>query len=171
MEEKRYLHCQAVCTDSGSRLNQVERLPDGRLFTMACFGKVSQGGRFGREPVSQYVMGRVSEDEGRTWKTPTFVYELPDTIPMTLLGEFMIDRDGRIHAFFMRIWNIGWDDPALSRGDISYLRMDDETGRNPIYKKIECLDRYTGSMNNLIQLGSGRIVAPFSTIAGASSAG
>ena len=39
MEEKRYLHCAPVCTDAMSRMNQVERLPDGRLFTMGCISK------------------------------------------------------------------------------------------------------------------------------------
>ena len=164
MGEIRYLHCTPVCTDGVRRLNQVERLPDGRLFTIACFGKVNQGGHFSKEPVSQYVMGRVSEDEGKTWKGPTFFHELPDRDPMVALAAFMIDRAGRIHAFFMRISNIDWHDTALLKGDISYMRMDDETGRNLIYKKIDALDRYTGSMNNLIQLDSGRIVAPFSTI-------
>ncbi len=164
MSEIRYLHCTPVCTDGVRRMNQVERLPDGRLFTIACFGKVNQGGRFSKEPVSQYIMGRVSEDEGMTWQGPTFFYELPETVPMVALAAFMIDRDGRIHAFFMRICNIDWHDTALLRGDISYMRMDDEKGRNLIYKKIDALDRYTGSMNNLIQLNSGRIVAPFSTI-------
>ena len=111
-------------------------------------------------------MGRVSEDEGKTWKTPTFVYELPDRDAMMILGEFIIARDGRIHAFFLRIYNISWGISGTS-GDITYMRMDNEKGDNLIYKKIECLDRYTGSMNNLIQLESGRIIAPFSTISGA----
>lgn len=164
MSEIRYLHCTPVCTDGVRRLNQVERLPDGRLFTIACFGKVNQGGHFSKEPVSQYIMGRVSEDEGKTWKSPTFFHELPDRDEMVALAAFMIDRVGRIHAFFMRISNIDWHDTALLKGDISYMRMDDEKGRNLVYKKIDVLDRYTGSMNNLIQLDSGRIVAPFSTI-------
>ena len=164
MDEKRYLHCTPICTDGVWRLNQVERLPDGRLFTIACFGKANQGGHFSKEPVTHFVMGRVSEDEGKTWKTPTFFYELPDRAPMTAIAAFMIDKAGRIHAFFMRIYNIDWHDTALLKGDISYMRMDDETGKNLTYKKIDALDRYTGSMNNLIQLESGRIVAPFSTI-------
>ena len=166
MDEKRFLHSEFVYTDACSRMNQVERLPDGRLFTMACFCKSNSGGRFSKLPVAQYIMGRVSEDEGRTWKGPTFFYELPDTMPMTSLAETLIDRDGRIHAFFMRIANIAWNKASKTKGDITYLRMDDETGKNIIYKKIECLDRYTGSMNNVIQLESGRIVAPFSTLSG-----
>ena len=165
MNDHRYLHCTPVYTDAISRLNQVERLPDGRLFTVACFSKSNNGGRFSKEPVTQFIMGRVSEDEGKTWKTPTFVYELPDRDPMLILGEFLIDRDGRIHLFFLRIQNIDWN-LVSTKGDITYLRMDNERGENPIYKKIDCLDRYTGSMNNILQLDDGRIIAPFSTIAG-----
>lgn len=166
MSEKRFLHCREIHTDATSRMNQVEHLPDGRLFTMASFCKSNSGGRFSKLPVSQYVMGRVSEDEGKTWKGPTFFYELPDTMPMTALAETLIDREGRIHAFFMRIDSISWNKASQTKGDITYLRMDDEAGKGIIYKKIECLDRYTGSMNNMIQLASGRIVAPFSTLSG-----
>ena len=166
MSDHRYLHCTQVFTDGINRLNQVERLPDGRLFTLACFGKTDNGGHFSREPVSQYVMGRVSEDEGKTWKTPTFIYEISDRDAMTLLGEFMIDCDGRIHAFFMHIYNISWGLPH-PKGDIMYMRLDNEKGDNLVYRKLECLDRYTGSMNNAVQLDSGRIVVPFSTISGA----
>ena len=98
MNEKRYLHCRPICTDGCYRMNQVERLPDGRLFTLACFGKTNSGGHFSKEPVSQFLMGRVSSDEGKTWQTPTFVYEIPEKDAMTLLGEFMIDRAGRMPA-------------------------------------------------------------------------
>ena len=98
MSEKRFLHCREIHTDATSRMNQVERLPDGRLFTMASFCKSNSGGRFSKLPVSQYVMGRVSEDEGKTWKGPTFFYELPDTMPMTALAETLIDREGRMFS-------------------------------------------------------------------------
>ena len=85
MSEKRYLHCRPICTDGCSRMNQVERLPDGRLFTLACFGKANSGGHFSKEPVCQFLMGRVSADEGKTWTTPTFVYEIPEKDAMVLL--------------------------------------------------------------------------------------
>ena len=166
MSEKRYLHCRPICTDGCYRMNQVERLPDGRLFTLACFGKTNSGGHFSKEPVSQFLMGRVSSDEGKTWKTPTFVYEIPEKDAMTLLGEFMIDRAGKIHVFFLRISHLSWE-AGTTKGDIAYIRMDDEKGTNLIFKKIECLDRYTGALNNLIQLESGRIIVPFSTLSGA----
>ena len=163
MSEKRYLHCTPVYTDGVQRLNQVERLPDGRLFTLACFGKTNRDGHFSKEPVSQFLMGRVSSDEGKTWTSPTFVYEMLEKDSMMLLGEFMIDRSGRIHAFFLRISNLAWGIENTS-GDIVYIRMDDEKGTNTVFRKIECLDRYTGSLNNLIQLKSGRIIVPFSTL-------
>ena len=95
MSEQRFLHCTPICTDGVRRLNQVERLPDGRLFTMACCGKVNHGGHFSKEPVSQYLIGRVSGDEGKTWKSPTFFFEFPDTEPMVALAAFMIDSPKR----------------------------------------------------------------------------
>ena len=38
MSEERYLHCRVLSTDGVYRMNQVERLTDGRLFTLACIG-------------------------------------------------------------------------------------------------------------------------------------
>lgn len=165
MNDPIYLHCEPICTDGAGLLNQVERLPDGRLFTMACFAKSSTGFRISKWPQTQFLMGRVSEDEGKTWKSPTFVYEFPDKIAMNQLGEFLIDRDGRIHAFFLHIYNIDTNIKD-TKGDITYLRLDNEKGENPLYKKIDCLDRYTGSLNNLLQMSSGRIIVPFSTLGG-----
>lgn len=166
MSEERYLHCRVLFTDGVYRMNQVERLADGRLFTLACIGKADRDGHFSTEPVSQFLIGRTSSDEGKTWQAPSFFFEFPEKEGDMYPGSFLIDRCGRIHAFFLRIFGITWK-TAGTTGDIMYLRMDDETGRNLIFKKLECLDRYSGSMNNLIELGSGRIVAPFSTLSGA----
>ncbi len=72
MVEERYLHCRVLSTDGVYRMNQVERLTDGRLFTLACIGKSDRDGHFSTEPVSQFLIGRTSSDEGKTWQAPSF---------------------------------------------------------------------------------------------------
>ncbi len=159
--DSRTLHCTPIFSDSTTHLNNVRRLPDGRLMTFSLFGKCN----LNSHPESQVLMIRISEDEGKTWQYSGFLRELPEKFPRLYLGDFLIAASGRIHLFLYRIWNIDFGDAKKLKGDIVYVRMDDETGTNFIYRKIEALDRYTGSMNNFIQLPSGRLIAPFSTIA------
>ena len=69
METKRYLHCEALYTDASSHFVAVDRLPDGRLFSVGGFGKLNAGG-FVKDNTNNFIIGRVSEDEGRTWSAP-----------------------------------------------------------------------------------------------------
>ena len=165
MDNNRFLHSELLYSDAVSHFNDVWRLPDGRLFTLGAPTKVNNGGHFSKEPVSTFVIGRVSSDKGRTWEVSCF-RQLPGETELTGLADFMVDRNGRIHAFFMHIYEISFETVAKCRGDITYMRIDNAEGDNMIYKKIDALDRYTGSMNNVIQLKTGRIIAPFSTISG-----
>lgn len=159
--DSKTLLCTPVFSDAVTHFSNVRRLPDGRLLTFALFGKYNTNSH----PVSQMLMTRISEDEGKTWQFTGFLRELPDQIPRLYLGDFLIAASGRIHLFLYRIWNIDFGDAKKLKGDIIYVRMDDEMGKNMVYRKIEALDRYTGSMNNFIQLPGGRLIAPFSTIA------
>ncbi len=166
MDNNRFLHCEYLYTDTVPNMNDVQRLPDGRLFTVGLIGKVNQGGKYGCAPSDQFLMGRVSSDEGKSWCI-SFIKQLPESTALTVIGDFLIDRSGKIHIFFVHIYSM---DPAFHNinaysGDITYARLDDAQGNGMIYKKIDALDRYTGSMNCVLQLPSGRIIAPFSTIA------
>ena len=165
MDNNRFLHCEYLYTDTVSNMNDVRRLPDGRLFTVGMIGKVTNGGKYSCSPSDQFLMGRVSSDEGKSWQI-SFVRQLPESTALTCTGDFLIDRDGYIHIFFLHIYSMdpGFKDSKAYHGDITYARLDDADGNGMIYKKIDALDRYTGSMNCVLQLKSGRIIAPFSTI-------
>lgn len=165
MENKRFLHCEEVYTDTASNMNDVRRLSDGRLFTVGIVGKITQSGTYCTAPSDQFVFGRVSSDEGKSWQV-TFFRQLPESTALTLLGDFIVDKSGYIHIFFVHIYSMdaAFRDSNAYHGDITYARLEDICGNGFIYKKIEALDRYTGSMNCVLQLESGRIIAPFSTI-------
>ena len=164
METARYHLCEVVYTDAVSHFTAVDRLPDGRLFAVGAFGKVNSGG-FVKDMTSNFVIGRVSKDEGRSWDL-SFCRELPSGVELLAAANMLIDRDGRIHVFFMRISNIAFEAASRCKGDITHMRVDNAEGDGLIYHKIDALDRYTGAMNNAIQLESGRIIAPFSTLSG-----
>ena len=68
MDNNRFLHCDSLYTDTNTNMNDVRRLPDGRLFTIGVIGKVTGGGKYSCSPSDQFLMGRVSADEGRSWQ-------------------------------------------------------------------------------------------------------
>lgn len=96
---------------------------------------------------TQYVFGRRSTDGGKKFDEITFMYQLPDRLTHVALADILIDRDGYLHCFFLRIrkYDVAHLGDAKGsykecfQGDIVYLRFDSFRGGNPIYQKIECL--------------------------------
>ena len=105
MDNNRFLRCEYLCTDTVSNMNDVRRLPDGRLFTVGMIGKASQGGRYCCDSSAQFLMGRVSADEGKKWQV-SFVRQIPESTALTLVGDFLIDRDGRVATRFEPMTNL-----------------------------------------------------------------
>jgi hypothetical protein len=139
----------------------VVQLGDGSLFTLGVIKKNINN--IGTYPMHQYIFSRRSFDGGKTWTMPDSLFEMPILKDFIDLSQFMISRDGYLHVFGYRIWKYSFEKNEF-KGDIWHARMDDIKGSNLKIQKVECLDRYTGSLNNLIQLESGRIVVPFSTL-------
>ena len=160
MKERKHQHCNLLCTDALCNLQWVERLPDGRLFSLMEHGKPN--GPKCSAPASQYLFGRISEDGGKTWGKPYFLYEWPDHDTAWCVQGWKSDRDGRIHVFAAAITTYSFQKNAFE-GHIAYVRFDSLRGENPLYSDIPALYRYTGSLNNLIETESGRMVVPFST--------
>ncbi len=158
---QKYLHCELLYEDSVNNMNRVVRLEDGSLFTLGVIKRDIHN--MGNYPKFQFIFSRRSYDEGKTWSLPKTLFEIPETKIFTDLAQFMISEKGFLHVFMYRIWKYNFEKNEF-KGDILHARMDDTTGANLIIQKIECLDRYTGALNNLIQLESGRIVVPFSTL-------
>ena len=160
MEERKHQHSTFLCTDALGNLQWVERLPDGRLFSLMEHGKPN--GPRCAAPCSQYLFGRISQDGGKTWGKPYLLYEWPDPDTAWCVQGWKSDRDGRIHIFASAITVYNYQKNELE-GHIAYIRFDSFRGENPLYSDIPTLYRYTGSLNNLIEAESGRLVVPFST--------
>ena len=160
MEERKHQHCTFLCTDALTNLQWVERLPDGRLFSLMEHGKPN--GPKCAAPSSQYLFGRISEDGGKTWGKPYLLYEWPDRNTAWCVQGWKSDCDGRIHVFASAITVYNYQKNELD-GHIAYVRFDSWRGENSFYSDIPSLYRYTGSLNNAIETESGRMVVPFST--------
>ena len=161
MNDKKVLHAQFLATDGNDNMTWVERLPDGRLFTILSHSKMTNyDGKNTAIPTSQFLFGRISDDDGKTWGAPYFLYEWPEKLPRFVHAGFKFDRAGRLHVFALEIHDC--DIKSLS-GNIAYVRFDSYRGENPYFSDIPALNRYTGSLNNAIETESGRLVVPFST--------
>lgn len=157
MEDCKQLHGRILNTDARYNTVFAERLPDGRLFSILSHERRGPDDQPGvAPPQSQYIFGRISEDDGKTWGMPYCLYEWPNNEEFFIPAGFTFDRDGRLHLFAMRI-------RGFCQGNIAYVRFDSYRGENPLFSDIPCLYRYTGSLNNLIEMDSGRLVVPFST--------
>ncbi|WP_135556001.1 sialidase family protein [Paenibacillus cymbidii] len=153
---------EQLCEDSNLHIGPVIELQDGSLFTIMVVTK-KHIKTLDDNISSHYVMGRQSFDGGRTWGNPeTIVSFTPQ--PGWIAGTHVLQsREGYIHVFSLRITRYKWESGEFA-GDILHTRMDDIHGTNATTQKVECLDRYTGAINSLLQTKSGRIVVPFSTL-------
>ena len=166
MNYVKHTHGEMLFTDAVDYMQWVETLSDGRLFTVMGVGKPD--GARNNTIVSQFLFGRISEDGGKTWGAPYFLFAWPNRKTAYCLQGWKSDREGRIHVFAAAITK--YDVADMSRADlqghIAYVRFDSFRGENPLYSEIPALSRYTGSLNNAIELESGRLVVPFSTYLG-----
>lgn len=165
LQEQKHQHCNLLGTDAVKYMQWPERLPDGRLFSLMMVGKPD--GPFCPAPCSQYLFGRISEDDGQTWQAPYLLYEWQDKETAFEVQGWKSDREGRIHVFTAAITRYdvehGLDQEVGLEGYIAYLRFDSYRGENPYFSDVPSLYRYTGSLNNVVELESGRLVVPFST--------
>jgi hypothetical protein len=157
----KYLHGSLLYEDGVNNLNRVVRLADGSLYTMGCIYKDVH--HLNKAPKRQYVFNRRSYDGGISWTSPAILFEIPERYAHSGLLAFMTSRTGSVHVFMERIRVYDWKNNDF-QGDILYARLEDIHGQGARICKIDCLDRYTGSMNNLIQLENGRLVVPLSTL-------
>ncbi|MBE6612087.1 MAG: exo-alpha-sialidase [Ruminococcaceae bacterium] len=160
MEERKHQNCTFLYTDSINNLQWVEKLPDGRLFSLMAHGKPDDARS--AAPSTQYLFGRISEDGGKTWGHPYFLYEWPERNTAFCVQGWKSDHKGYIHVFASAITVYNPEKNELA-GHIGYVRFDSYRGENPLYSDIPALYRYTGSLNNAIETDAGRIVVPFST--------
>lgn len=158
---QKYQNCKLLYEDGANNMSRVAQLDDGSLFTLTNLSR--QLRNMGTYSKHQFVFSRRSFDGGKTWTKPYPLIEIPEIKAYVRAMPFLISQKGFLHVFFIRIKVYDFENNKFE-GDILHARMDDISGKNIRFQKIECLDRYTGALNNLIQLKNGRIVVPFSTL-------
>ncbi len=97
-----------------------------------------------------------SRDNGRTWSGPDVEFKLPGQGHLSCAA--LLDKDGRLHAFFQQ-WR--------GKGKIAVSRFLDiwhcvkEPGAKQWSKAKRIIEGYVGSLRDVIEVKSGRIVVPY----------
>ena len=140
---------------------RIVQYPDGSL---AAFAVRSEG-------TGQAVSAWFSPD-GNAWEGPATLVLLPKGMGLWGGVEALVDRDGEVHLFLLNdlgsgpLGNTAGEEahPELTPGevrlDIWHLRS--ASGRTAWPQPQRVWTGYTGALNSVIQLRSGRILLPFS---------
>lgn len=136
----------------------------GRIFVklpMGTIGGFVQGDRDGMQTLTL----RTSSDNGKSWSAPREVFALPnDSGPWAGPPEVLLDRDGEIHLFFLRYEKKPSRDWTHENLNLWHVRS--THGRTQWLRPNQMWRGYTGGINSVVQMRSGRIVLPFSYYTG-----
>jgi hypothetical protein len=138
----------------------VVLMPDGRI--VALFVRTEEG--------SQEVAVRTSADDGYSWGEAESLLRLPEE-PGGWAGPMgLVDRDGELHLFLLNDAHTGVVRTGEQRQralpmdqlrlDLWHIKSKDGTTGWQSPKRI--WKGYTGALNSVIQLRSGKIIVPFS---------
>src|SRR5678815_3662412 len=119
----------------------------------------------------QEVLTKKSTDNAKTWSALEPLMQLPK-YPGNWGGvEALVDHSGEIHLFFLNDAHTGvivtGEDQRPKVGQMSQKRLDiwhtkSTNGRKNWQPPKRIWEGYTGALNSVVQLKSGRILLPFS---------
>ncbi len=147
------------------RLGPFCRFADGSLLSFYMEGKAMA--QWEDTSIAQFLCLRKSWDEGTTWTAPERVFQFPGVLGAIKITDLdlipYVDREGTIHIYCFNMLN--WDERFPYEERIVELlhvfsRDGGSSWQGPL--KIDYGHRYTGSLNAITQLSSGRVVLPFS---------
>lgn len=116
---------------------------------------------------SAEVRVRRSTDAGVTWTEEETLLALDPKVGGWTLPEALVDREGALHLFFLNDEGTGvvLNKPG-SRGDrkLCIWHAKSPDGRTQWTEPKRIWEGYTGALNSVIQMTSGRILLPFSCL-------
>lgn len=143
----------------------IAALPDGSLVSChaAAHDDVARGGLYGveldKQRPEQPVFTLWSEDNGRSWSEPRQVFAYPPGKGIVPAGGYALaDMSGALHVFNIRYFSLR--EPWLSHLLHHVSRDGGKTWSN--CQRIDFGADYTGALNSVIQLASGRILLALS---------
>ncbi|MEF2245156.1 sialidase family protein [Paenibacillus sp. IITD108] len=155
------------------KLGTFVTLPDQTVLSIYTVGKKPNEWKDTSIPQRLYV--RRSTDHGLTWGDPELAFEFaaePGAVKMIDLDHApLVTTDGTVHlyGFILKDWDndIPYRERKIDMYHL-YSRDNGHTWEGP--DMIDYGHSYTGSLNAITQLSSGRIVMPFSYLSDRTSA-
>ncbi len=127
-----------------------------------------------REGTQQFIAARFSSDNGDTWTSASRLFEIPEAEGLVEGYMIMIDRGDNFHCFYLNNPNKkpaapGGEAERPPVGSLGQPRLDIwhavSSDRGATWTTPRCIwEGYTGALNSIIQLKSGRILVPFSLL-------
>jgi hypothetical protein len=138
------------------------RLPDGTLLALAAQGRPLK--EMANDGPAQPVFARSSHDDGQTWSAPVQVFAYPaGRGSVTQLIYPLVDKDGHLHAFGLRYFRL----PSKENRGAGECQMLHNVSRDggktwSPARPVNFGHAYTGAINSIIQLSSGRLLGALS---------
>jgi hypothetical protein len=114
-----------------------------------------------RERPARTVSLRRSSDHGQTWSEPSVAFAYPAGTGFSMPVASVVDHADRLHVFGLRFLNLSWGD-GPNHSELLHTWSDDRGDSWSGTNAIDYGQNYTGSINNVTVLGTGRILLPLS---------
>ena len=143
-------------------INYIARFSDGELVSLSnAHPELIEN--LDRVRPERRVLIRRSTDDGRTWTEPAPALAFESGVGFATPVASVVDHNDRLHLFGLRFYEIGW--PAGPwHSDLNHAMSDDRGVTWTGTRAIDFGHRYTGSINNVTVLDSGRILLPLSFV-------
>jgi hypothetical protein len=140
-------------------VNYVAKLKSGRLITI--LNDPAPIERLAEERPERWTALRSSDDGGATWTDPVRAFAYAAGLGFAMPVVSCADHDDRIHVFGLRFYGLGREGLPW-RSELVHTTSDDGGASWGASKTIDFGHDYTGSLNNVLVLESGRILLPLS---------
>lgn len=142
-------------------LSMPARLNDGRLISLHAdarpFAVMSTEGP------EIAIFRRLSSDNGETWSAPAKVMTFPAGPGVVTTQVYpLVDQKGAVHAFAVRYYSLPKKDRTNGRSELYHAISTDQGATWSKPERAGFGHTYTGAINSIIQLKSGRILGALS---------
>lgn len=142
-------------------LSMPARLPDGRLISLIADARPFS--EMATEGPEIWIARRLSADHGQTWSAPERVYRFPAGKGVVTSQVFpLVDQAGSVHAFATRYYSLPKGNQVKGHSELFHAVSKDQGQTWSTPARADFGHTYTGAINSIIQLKSGRILGALS---------
>ncbi|MCC6590251.1 MAG: exo-alpha-sialidase [Bryobacterales bacterium] len=143
------------------RLSMPARLADGTLISL--YAEMRPFSEMANDNPTTPVYRRLSRDHGATWSAPQKVFSYAAGKGVFAFQVFpVVDNKGAVHAFAVRYFSLPNKERAMGHSELFHAVSNDMGATWSTPKRADFGHGYTGAINSIIQLRSGRILGALS---------